>query len=722
MPNSVKKRIAGLVSLLAKQQNLRRGGAAVLLLLLTAVLVYSDLIGDRADYSVGQVSPVTIKAEKSIVFEDKNKTNLERNLAAERAGVLYTIDRTVINAAQNDVTNLAESVTEVQMDDSLDTPGRAEALRELMPEIKEADLAILAQTTQSDNAYVAAVVNDLIREFMGEESGITQELLTEHKNTIDDMIINMRMDSSDELFAINAVERCVRPNLFIDYDLTRQKQEEAMDAVPPEMITVQEGEKIVGEGEIITEEHLAKLQAQGMVGSVATSVLGVLLTMFLPLVMLIVYLYQNNREIYNNVGQLYLLGIIIVLVLGVSKGIIAIDVSRWPDFAAQLGYMAPIAVAGMLIAVLLDSRLAVLVVALMSILLGIMLDNQLRFTLVGMAGGIAGIYSVSKLSQRSDLVMAGVYVSLANIVSILAVGLMLNIPYGVLVSSGIILGVANGVISSILTNGALPILESAFKLSSPVRLLEFSHPNNPLLKRLMTEAPGTYNHSILVGNLAEAAADAVNGDSLLVRVGAYYHDIGKIKRPYFFIENQMITDSPHDKIGPSLSTLIITSHVKDGLEMARQNKLPQRILDIIEQHHGTSLVTYFYHKALENERMESINEEEYRYEGPKPKTREAAIVMLADSCEAALRSLQSRAPVRVEGLVRKLIKNKLADGQFDECDLTFQDLDVIANSFVRVLTGIYHRRVEYPDLTQELERRKKRDSARKQHANRSNAG
>ena len=722
MLTRIRRRIAVLVARLARHQRLWQGGAAVLFLLLTTLIVFSDLIGSQTEYTVGQVAPATIKAEKSIVFEDKNKTSVERNLAAERTGILYTIDPMVISAVQTDISDLAESVTEVQLDENMDVEAKIERLRELIPGIKEADLAILAQNDQADNERVAQEVNSLISQFMGDENGISQESLAEHKETINAVIMNMRMESCDEIFAVNAVELCVRPNLFINYDLTRQKQEEAMNAVSPVMVTVQEGEKIIGEGEIITEEHLAKLSAQGMTGSLLVQLAGVILTMILPIIMVLIYLYQNNRDIYNKPEQLYLLGIIVVLVLGVSKGITAIDVSRWPDFGDQLGYIAPIAVAGMLVAVLLDSRLAVLVVALLSVLLGIMLDNQLRFTLVGIAGGLAGIYSVSKLSQRSDLVIAGLYISLANIASILAVGLMVNIPYGVLVSSSFILGIANGVISSILTNGALPILENAFKLSSPVRLLEFSHPNNELLKRLMTEAPGTYNHSILVGNLAEAAADAVGSDSLLARVGAYYHDVGKIKRPYFFIENQMINESPHDKIGPSLSTLIITSHIKDGLEMAKQYKLPQRLQDIIEQHHGTGLVTYFYHKALENDRLESVTEEEFRYEGPKPKTREAAIIMLADSVEAALRSLQSRTPARVEGLVRKLIKDKLNDGQFDECDLTFQDLDVIANSFVRVLTGVYHRRVEYPDLTQELERRKRRVSARKQSANKNQAG
>jgi putative nucleotidyltransferase with HDIG domain len=245
---------------------------------------------------------------------------------------------------------------------------------------------------------------------------------------------------------------------------------------------------------------------------------------------------------------------------------------------------------------------------------------------------------------------------------------------------------------------------------------------NVLLKRLLTEAPGTYHHSIIVGNLAEAAADAVGGDSLLVRVGAYYHDIGKIKRPYFFIENQMTCDNPHDKIAPSLSTLILTSHVKDGVEMARELKLPQGIIDIIEQHHGSGLVSFFYHKALESDRPETVTEEEYRYEGPKPQTREAAIVMLADTVEAAVRSLNNRTPGRVEGLVRKIIKDKLNDGQLDESDLTFKDLNIIANSFVRILSGIFHSRVEYPDMSQEIERRKKNGSTRKQLAGKVNGG
>jgi putative nucleotidyltransferase with HDIG domain len=270
---------------------------------------------------------------------------------------------------------------------------------------------------------------------------------------------------------------------------------------------------------------------------------------------------------------------------------------------------------------------------------------------------------------------------------------------------GTFFGLLNGLLSGVLAIGILPYLETLFGITSSIRLLELANPNHPLLKRLLLEAPGTYHHSVLVGNLAEAAAEAVGGHPLLVRVGAYYHDIGKLKRPYFFSENQFSLDNPHDKIAPSLSALIITSHTKDGVELGRQHRLPDLVLDIINQHHGTGLVSYFYQKALEKDQYDSVQELTYRYEGPKPQSKEAALVLLADTVEAAVRSLQKPTPGRIEGLVRRLIKERLNDGQLEECDLTFKDVNLITESFLRILNGMHHTRIEYPDV-KELERRR----------------
>ena len=275
---------------------------------------------------------------------------------------------------------------------------------------------------------------------------------------------------------------------------------------------------------------------------------------------------------------------------------------------------------------------------------------------------------------------------------------------GTMILTGVFFGILNGFLSAILTIGLLPYLETVFSVTSMVKLLELSNPNQELLRKLLVEAPGTYHHSIMVGNLAESAAERIGAHPLTVRVGAYYHDIGKLKRPYFFVENQLASDNPHEKIAPSLSALIITSHIKDGVEMAREKRLPPQIIDFIEQHHGDSLVKYFYSRALEEDKEGNVNQETFRYEGPKPQSKEVALVMLADSVEVAVRSLQDPTQGRIEGMVRRIIKERLNDGQLDECDLTFRDLNIIAESFSKVLTGVYHSRIEYPEtLAREFE-------------------
>jgi putative nucleotidyltransferase with HDIG domain len=712
--SGLRNKSAAVLSFLRNQRKVRRGSAAVLFLLLFTLIMAIEFVPEKTSLVVGQVSPKTFKADRNLAFEDELKTSELRRLAAEKVDKVYAKDPQVSIAVQKDISDLSKKVRDIQGDNSLDTAAKAARLRSALPfVISGEDITNLAGFEAKDTLAVENSLNNLIGISMDTGVGIAQDQLEEAKRTLQIQISGLGLAQPYESFANGAIERFLRPNTFINYEKTKQMQEEAMAAVPPTMISVKEGEKVIGEGEIVTEEQFAKLQALGLIQQKPpfTSIIGVFLLVAMLMTAVLIYLYQQNREIYEHAGHLYLLGMIVLVVMVVGKVFIAINITQWPELSAQFGYLFPAAAAGMLIAILLDSRLAVLVVALLSVLLGVMTGNQLRFEVVGLIGGITGVYSVSKLSQRGDLVRAGIYTSGANVAAIFIVGLVNGIPMALLITTSLVLGILNGILSSILTNGSLPFLENTFRITSPVRLLEISNPNNALLKKLLTESPGTYH-------LAEAATEALGGDSLMVRVGAYYHDIGKSRRPYFFIENQMTVDNPHDKITPSLSTLILTSHVKDGVEMARESKLPQGIIDIIEQHHGTGLVSYFYHKALEGDRTETVTEEEYRYEGPKPKTKEAAIVMLADSVEAAVRSLQNPTPGRVEGLVRKLIKDKLNDGQLEECDLTFKDLDVIAVSFVRVLSGIFHNRVEYPDMSKEIERRSKNAGSRKQSAGR----
>jgi putative nucleotidyltransferase with HDIG domain len=316
--------------------------------------------------------------------------------------------------------------------------------------------------------------------------------------------------------------------------------------------------------------------------------------------------------------------------------------------------------------------------------------------LIYLAGSFAGIFLTYNVHQRNNFFVSGSLIGLFNGALIFSIGLVNNTTIiNNLLNSGI--GILGGILSSILAIGILPVFEQLFDIITPMKLLELSNPNQPLLKKMLFEAPGTYHHSVLVGNLAEAAANEIGANAVLTRTGAYYHDIGKMKRPYFFKENQITNDNPHDKITPKLSTLIITSHVKDGLELAKEHKLPGAIKDIIIQHHGTTLVKYFYVMAMNNE-TESVEESSYRYEGPKPDTKESALVMLADSIEAAVRSINMPTTADIEKMVNKIVQDKLDDGQLNDSNLTLKDIEKTKQSFLKVLEGIFHSRIEYPEL------------------------
>jgi putative nucleotidyltransferase with HDIG domain len=717
---TLKNKVAGFLSYLLKQRQTRRTLAAILFFLLITTLISIEFVPHQFDLQVGQVSSVDVFAPRGIVFEDKARTEELRQEAAAAVRNQYNRDPNVSSAVQNDISGIINEIRELQGETTVSQEKRISRLKELLPfELPAEDYVVLVQRSPRTLSLLEQSINDLVAQALDNGQGIMPENLEETKKSIITKLSGIHLSKAYENLGSNLIRTYLRSNLFIDTSKTALLKEAAREAVPPQQVVVRQGEKIIGAGEIVKPEQIAKLGALGLTQTrmLWVALIGNGLLVILLMVVVLFYLYQQNKEIYKNHGHLYLLGIVVIIVMAVAKAIIAISLPQWPELSVLFGYMAPVAAAGMLIAILLDARLAVLIVAIISFLLMLITDGQTRFGIVGLVGGITGVYSVSRLSQRGDLVRAGLYTGLANITAILIMQLINLSSAGLVVTPALFFGLINGILSSVLTIGLLPYLESAFKVTSSVRLLELSHPSNPLLKRLLTEAPGTYHHSIIVANLAESAAEAIGAESLLTRVGAYYHDIGKLKRPYFFIENQMNLENPHDKIAPTLSTLILTSHVKDGLELAREYKLPQVIIDIIEQHHGSSLCTYFYHKALENDQKDDIDEDEFRYEGPKPKSKEAALVMLADSTEAAIRSLQNRTYNRVEQMVRKIIKDKLMDEQLDECELTFKDLDTVANAFLRVLSGIFHVRIEYPDLSKEIERRRARGAGvRKQPA------
>jgi putative nucleotidyltransferase with HDIG domain len=334
-----------------------------------------------------------------------------------------------------------------------------------------------------------------------------------------------------------------------------------------------------------------------------------------------------------------------------------------------------------------------------SAVVGFMADGSLELTIYALVGGLIASLSLSKLEKLNAFLWAGVFVALAN----LAVILVFRLPkrdydtVQLLTLAGF--SFLNGGLSASLTLAGFYLLGTLFDITTSLQLMELARPTHPLLRELLLKAPGTYHHSILVSNMAEEAAGRIGADPLLARVGAYYHDVGKIARPYFFVDNQVEGVNVHERLDPRTSAQIVISHVKDGLELAKKYRLPSKVRDFIPQHQGTALATYFYHQAREIEGDE-VNQEDFRYPGPKPQTKETAIVMLADSCEAAVRGERPDSREGIEELVHKIIDGKVLDGQLDECDLTLHDLHEIRSAFVSILQGVFHPRIKYPEETE----------------------
>ncbi len=434
----------------------------------------------------------------------------------------------------------------------------------------------------------------------------------------------------------------------------------------------------------------------------ALSVLGVFLLVAFLLGALYAYVRALQPKEVRRPRSLVLLGTILLVVLLLTRYGLVIITSLHQSFPhipiSALRAGLPVPLGGVLLTVLFNARLAFAGSLILTILAGIMLAAPIEYFLFTFVGSLVGIFSLARRQGRTAFFRAGSLLGLANAYTVLAFALVDGDASRLL--PDMVGGLVNGAVVAVLATGLLPLLENSFGRTTDFTLLELSNLNEPMLRHLVLVAPGTYHHSIMVGTLAEAAAEAVGANALLCRVGAYYHDIGKTRHPAYFIENQSDAMNRHDKLAPSLSRAILMAHVKEGVEMARAYGLPEVLVDLIPQHHGTRLVSYFYERARErtDPDLHAVKEEDYRYPGPKPQTREAAILMLADGVEAAARSLSDPTPARIQGAVQKIITGIFVDGQLDECDLTLRDLHLIANNFVRILTGFFHHRVDYPGV------------------------
>ena len=411
---------------------------------------------------------------------------------------------------------------------------------------------------------------------------------------------------------------------------------------------------------------------------------------------------KRYKPVYlNDQKMLLLLGLLVAgtlmsgriseyLLSGLHRGLVL------PRGGAFL-YGIPVPMGAMLVTLIFDFHTAIIFSFVTSIMTGIWLNNPL-FTVYAFIGSLTAAFSVIRCKRRSSLLKGGVYVSAVNILTTGVLLLFDGNLFAAMAPHAFLFAAMSGIMVAAIVSLVLPVIEYAFTVNTDISLIELMDLDQPLMHNLMIAAPGTYHHSIIVGNLAEAAAEAVGANPLLARVTACYHDIGKMRMPEYFVENQANNANKHEKLIPHMSSMILISHVKEGVELARQYKMPKQIVDIIQQHHGTSLITFFYQKALEQTKDDLPLQADYRYPGPKPQTRVAAIVMMADAVEAASRALAEPTPARISALVDKIINHIFLDGQIDECELTLKDISEIKKRFTYILTSIFHRRIEYPEI------------------------
>jgi len=755
--------IRSLATLLARQP-VRISLIVAVTVVLVTIILGLGLAPAGYDLSEGDVVPTDIRAPRTVL----NPVETERRqVAAEQAAIeqarenleYYMIDPYASSDAVSDLEFILSKVSQVRqqlfyetvaagqqaevstsegadaVDKPVDQPATIVRRKSTPPTAAEIEAAagMLAEQLWDERGIELGIGS--LRTLLQTEdaalglvdarlSVILQDILRQNKIPASEVMMNRNeaerrvrnLGFSQEL--TNAVVEIARvlidENLIPDSKKLEAIREQARRAVEP--VYVREGEVIVKAGEQVTAEDLRILQELGLLGRGTgwLSLLGVVVFVAISAAFIIAYMVKFQPDIAKNTSSLVLFALIIVLTVGLAR---LIGITVRASSTGGSGFLVPLAFATMLISVLIDTKLALMSAVVLSAVVGLVFNGRYEFALVGLVGGITGALSITRHSDRSGLMRSGFIVAAAQMVAVLSMYLIVS-DFDIadaLIQTGV-----TGMMSAVLTIGTLPFFENLFGVTSSIRFLELANPNHPLLKRMLLEAPGTYHHSVIVGNLAEAAANDIGADPVLVRVGALYHDIGKLKRPYFFIENQLTDENPHDKLSPSLSTLIITSHVRDGVDMAREARLPSEIVDIIEQHHGTTVVSYFHRRAQENaeksdENIE-VDEKDFRYDGPRPRSQEAALVMLGDSVEAAVRSLSKPTPDRIENLVRRIIKDRLNDGQFDECDITLRDLDMVASAFVRVLTGIFHVRVEYPEAV--IREIQKRDEGRRAYRSR----
>lgn len=665
---------------------------AILLALLLLIAWSSTFIfytaSDRITVVVGEPSPRDIKAPKKLVYNSQIKTQEARLAAASRVKEIYSDpDMKIVNQQLRRMREITDYMTAVRHDAYVERERKITLTREI-PELNLSPEVLATAYDLDEEAWQALIpeTQQVLDTIMRED--IRADQLIEKKRRVV-LLVSHTLTDDQEAVVTNLVQNLVVSNRFYDQERTRQEQENARNAVEPVSWTIHEGESILREGEIVTDLALEKLQVLGLLETSRKwqDIVAVTLFCTILVVTLSIYVARSQSLLLKRPRREWLF-VLTLIIAGVAARLTIPGHTLMP-------YLFPAAMVSILVTILLDAHLGIMVSIIMAVLVGYNAGGSVEMTVYALMASLVGSLAMWRMEQLGSFVRVIVYMAIANVTVILAFRLQSQVYDAVGLLQLIVMGVGNAILSSSLAFVAFAFIGRIFGITTSLQLLELARPTHPLFKQLLTKAPGTYHHSIVISNMAERAAAVIGADALLARVGSYYHDIGKVTQPYFFAENQTDGENPHDKLDPKTSAEIIIGHTLDGLALARKHGLPDRVCDFIPEHHGTTLVTYFYRRA--NQTSDEVHEQDYRYPGPKPQSKETAIVMLADSIEAWVRANRPATQAEMERVIRQVINDRLVSGQLDECNLTLHDLDQIREAFISVLQGIFHPRIQYPD-------------------------
>lgn len=640
---------------------------------------------------VGDVAPRDIRAPRRITYESAILHAEEQARAAAAVEPVYTLPDPALGRQQLDRARQVLDFLGSVRADPLASLARKRGWILAVPELADLSSATLdTLLTLSDAGWDRVQMDTLavIDQAMRRE---IREGFLENAQAEIPALVSLDLSVEEATVTIALAQRFLKPNAFLDPAATSEAQTRAREEVPPVLRTFQAEQVIVREGEPVTllqiealdqlELRQSRVRLADLARTGLLAVLGALL--------LFLYLARFQHEVLWDGRQLLLLVLLTAFaVLGVGLMV--------PE-GVVLRYLAPASALPMLAAATLGPHVGVASAVFLGGTVGVIADNSLEMVIYTALGGMVAVLTMRRVERIGTLFRAGGFVALTHVIVIVIFWLSRPLARPGELVAPMLAGIVNGGLAASLALGVLFLIGPLFDITTTIRLIELSRPDNPLLQRLLREVPASYHHSLMVANLAEQAAERIGADPLLTRVGAYYHDVGKLVRPYFFSENQVEGVNPHDRLDPCTSAEVIISHVKDGLELARRYRLPRRIRAFIPEHHGTNWVSFLYDKAVQRaDDGAPVDESAFRYLGPRPQSKETALVMLADGCEAAVRSMHPVNADEVVEIVNRVFAERLADGQLNECDMTLRDLETARTVFISALKGVFHPRIQYP--------------------------